>query len=76
VKNSPEFSGRLEVSLSGLQNGKPWTGLVPSGPQAIKIKQYGRFEGVYEIPVQVVVKEITTKVLDGSVIKAVRTLKM
>jgi hypothetical protein len=76
AKNSPEFSGRLEVSLSGLQNGKPWTGLVPSGPQAIKIKQYGRFDGVYEIPVQVVVKEITTKVLDGSVIKAVKTLKM
>ena len=76
AKNSPEFSGRLEVSLSGVQNGKPWTGLMPSGPQGIKIKQYGRFDGVYEIPAQVVVKEITTKVLDGSLIKAVKTLKM
>jgi hypothetical protein len=76
AKNSPEFSGRLEVSLTGLQNGKPWSGLAPSGPQAIKIKQYGRFDGVYEIPNQVVVKEITIKVLDGSVTKAVKTLKM
>jgi hypothetical protein len=76
AKNSPEFSGRLEVSLTGLQNGKPWSGLAPSGPQAIKIKQYGRFDGIYEIPNQVVVKEITIKVLDGSVTKAVKTLKM
>ncbi len=76
AKNSPEFSGRLEVSLSGLQNGKPWAGLVPSGSQAIKIKQYGRFDGVYEIPAQVVVKEITTKVLDGSLIRAVKAQKM
>jgi hypothetical protein len=76
AKNSPEFSGRLEVSLSGLQNGKPWTSLVPAGQQAFKIKQYGRFDGVYEIPPLVVVKEVTTKVLEGSVIKAVKTQKI
>ena len=76
AKNSPEFSGQLEVSLSGFLNGKPWSGSMPSGPQAIKIKQYGRFDGVYDIPVQVVVKEVTTKILDGSGVKAVKTLKM
>lgn len=76
AKNSPEFSGRLEVSLSGLQNGKPWTSLVPTGQQAFKIKQYGRFDGVYDIPPQVVVKEVTTRVLEGAVIKAVKTQKL
>ena len=76
AKNSIEFSGRLEISLSGFQNGRPWTGALPSGPQAFKMKQYGRLEGIFEIPPQVTVKDITAKVLDGSAVKAVQTLKI
>jgi hypothetical protein len=76
AKNSMEFSGRLEISLSGFQNGRPWMSGLPLGPQAFKMKQYGRFEGIFEIPAQVSVKEITVKVLDGSVVKAVQTLKI
>lgn len=76
VKNSPEFGGQLEVTLSGFQNGKPWTGALPAGPQAFKIKQYGRFDGNFEIPPQVVVKGITARVFEGSVTKAIQTLKM
>lgn len=76
AKNSPEFSGRLEITLSGLQNGRPWSGVAPSGPQAIKIKQYGRLDGVYEVPPQVVVKEISAKVLEGSTVKALKVLKI
>jgi hypothetical protein len=40
------------------------------------MKQYGRLEGILEIPPQVTVKDITAKVLDGSAVKAVQTLKI
>lgn len=76
VKNSPEFSGRLELTLAGLQNGKPWTSALPAGPQSFKMKQYGRLEGVFSIPPHVVVKVITAKVFEGSVIRSTQTLKM
>ena len=76
VKNSPELSGQLEVTLSGFQNGKPWAGTLPAGSQAFKIKQYGRFDGIFEIPAQVVVRGITARVFVGSVTKAIQTLKL
>ncbi len=76
VKNSPELNGQLEVTLSGFQNGKPWAGTLPAGSQAFKIKQYGRFDGIFEIPAQVVVRGITARVFVGSVTKAIQTLKL
>jgi hypothetical protein len=75
-KNVPEFSGRLELSFSGIQNGKLWTATLPGGGQAIKLKQYGRIEGIFELPVQAVVKGVSAKVLDGLVIKAVQSIKL
>jgi hypothetical protein len=75
-KNAPEFNGRLELSFSGIQNGKPWTATLPGGGQAIKLKQYGRIEGIFELPVQAVVKGVSAKVLDGLVIKAVQSIKL
>jgi hypothetical protein len=75
-KNAPEFNGRLELSFSGIQNGKPWTATLPGGGQAIKLKQFDRIEGVFELPVQVVVKGVSAKVLDGLVIKAVQSIKL
>jgi hypothetical protein len=75
-KNAPEFNGRLELSFSGIQNGKPWTATLPGGGQAIKLKQFDRIEGVFELPVQAVVKGVSAKVLDGLVIKAVQSIKL
>lgn len=76
LKNPPEFSGRLELSFTGMQNGKPWTAALPEGAQAFKVKQYGRIEGVFELPPQAVIKAVTAKVLDGSVTKAVQSIKL
>jgi hypothetical protein len=75
-KNPPAFSGQLELSFSGLQNGKPWMSALPGGAQAFKLQQYGRLEGVFELPPQVVVKGVTAKVLDGSVTKAMQSIKL
>lgn len=75
-RNASEFSGRLELSFTGLLNGKPWTGALPGGAQGLKLKQYGRVEGVFELPPQVLIKGVTAKVLDGAVTKAVQSIKL
>jgi hypothetical protein len=76
VRNPPEFDGQLVLSFTGLQNGKPWTATLPAGSRAIKFKQYGRIEGVLELPAQVVVKSVTAKVMVGSVVKVVQSVKL
>ena len=76
-KNPPEFNGRLEVFFSGLLNGKPWTATVAGdAATAIKVKQYGRMDGEFEIPVQVVVKGMSAKVMDGTFVKATQSIKL
>lgn len=76
LKNPSEFSGKLELNFTGLLDGKPWSGSLPGGPQAIRLTQYGRIEGVYELPAQVVLKGVTAKVLQGSAVKAVQSIKL
>ena len=75
-KNPPEFNGRLEVSFSGLLNGKPWTAALSGDTPAIKVKQYGRMDGEFEVPAQVVVKGMSAKVMDGTVVKATQSIKL
>ncbi len=75
-KNPVEFDGQLEVSFSGVDNGKPWTGRDRNGTQAFKVKQYGRVEGLYQPPAQVVVKGITVRVLEGKTVRATQSAKI
>jgi hypothetical protein len=75
-KNAVAFNGRLELSFSGLQNGKPWTATLPGGPQAFSVKQYGRLEGVFEVPAQVLVKTLVAKVLEGNTVRATQSQKL
>lgn len=76
VKNPGEFRGQLEVSFTGLENGKPWTAHLGTGAQPVALKQYGRLEGLLAVPANVVVKTVTAKVLEGQVVRAVQTLKL
>ena len=76
TKKAPEFNGRLELSFSGLQNGKPWMGSLPGGPQAIKFRQYSRFEGVFDLPPQTIIKSVSAKVQEGSVTRAEHSIKL
>ena len=75
-KNAPEFKGQLELSFNGVLNGKPWLATLPGGVQAFKLKQYGRMEGVFELPAQVVVKGLSAKVLEGLAVKSVQSIKL
>jgi hypothetical protein len=76
LKDAPEFNGRLELTFSGLQAGKPWTATLANGGQALKFKQYGRADGVYVLPAQTVVKSISAKVLEGTLTKASQSIKL
>lgn len=75
-KHAAEFSGRLELSFSGTLGGKPWATSLPGGSQSFSIRQYGRLQGVLEVPTQVVVKSVVARVLEGDVLRATQTLKM
>jgi hypothetical protein len=76
VKNAPEFNGKLELTLSGLQNGKPWSMVLPGGAIPLQLTQYKRAEGVVDLPAQVVVKSVSAKVLDGNTSKAMLAIKL
>lgn len=69
-RNVAEFRGRVELSLVGSLNGKPWVQASPAGPLPVSFTQFGRFQGVLDVPAQAVVKSVSVKVLDGSVVKA------
>jgi hypothetical protein len=75
-KNAVEFNGRLELSFTGLQAGKPWTGALPEGAQPLRLKQYGRLEGMMELPPQTVLKSVSAKVMDGANTKAQQSIKL
>ncbi len=75
-KNVAEFRGNLDLVFAGMLNGKPWVASLPSGAQAVRFTQFGRFQGVYELPPQAVVKSISVKVLDGPAVKATQTVKL
>ena len=75
-KNAPEFAGRLELNFSGTLNGKSWVGALPEGPRPVSVRQYGRFDGEFELPAQVVLKLVSAKVSDASGVKSTQSIKL
>jgi hypothetical protein len=76
-KAPPEFSGRYEVTLSGVVDGKPWAMVQPGGSKSIQLKQYLRVEGLIEHPAAVQVKTVSVKVTNkAGDVKATQTLKL
>lgn len=76
IKNAPEFKGKLELTFSGLLNGKPWTMNLPDGALPLQLTQYKRSEGLVDLPPQVIVKAVSAKVLDGNTSKAMLAIKL
>ena len=72
-KSVAEFQGSLEVTFTGLLNGKPWSTALPNGVQTVRFVQFGRFQGVQDLPPQAMVKNVSVKVLEGSVVKATQS---
>ncbi len=76
VKNAPEFRGKLEVSIAGTLNGKPWMMELPGGAQALQFHQYRRIEGMVDLPAQAMVKNVSAKVVEGTATRAVQSIKL
>ncbi len=76
ARNAPEFKGKLEVNLSGTLDGKPWMMPLPDGPQLLQFRQYRRVEGMVDLPPQAVVKNVSARVLEGSVSRAVQNVSL
>lgn len=75
-KNAPEFRGALEVTFTGTLDGKPWSALQAAQAQPVLIKGYLRQEGMVDVPSQAVVKTVTAKILQGSAVKVLHTIKL
>ena len=76
AKNPAEFSGQLEMTFVGSENGKPWSGGLSTGLVPVVLKQYGRLEGLYAVPPNVVVKSVTAKLLLGQSLRSMQTAKL
>jgi hypothetical protein len=76
TKNAPEFRGKLEMSIVGTLNGKPWMMELPGGAQQLQFRQYRRIEGMVDLPPQAVVKNVSAKVVEGSHTRAVQSIKL
>jgi hypothetical protein len=76
VKNASEFRGKLELSIAGSLDGKPWMMELPSGPQPLQFRQYRRVEGMIDLPAQAVVKNVSAKVVEGTVTRAVQNIQL
>ena len=76
AKNPAEFSGQIELSFAGTESGKPWSGTLSSGLVPVAVKQYGRLDGLYAVPPNVVVKSVTAKLLQGQAVRSMQTVKL
>lgn len=76
VKNAPEFHGKLELNVSGTLAGRPWTMPLPGGAMPLQFRQYRRVEGMFDLPPQAVVKNVSAKVVEGSTTRAVQTITL
>ena len=76
VKNAPEFRGRLELAISGTLDGKPWMMPLPDGPMPLQFRQYRRVEGLVDLPPEAVVKNVSVKVVEGTVSRAVQNVSL
>jgi len=75
-KNAAEFRGKLEMSVAGTLNGKPWVMDLPGGAQALHVRQYRRVEGMVDLPPHAMVKNVSAKVVEGTTTRAVQSIKL
>ncbi len=75
-KNTTVFNGRLEMTFSGLEGGRNWSAGLPAGAMVVKVEQYGRMQGVLDVPPNVVVKQVTVRLMEGTNLRATHSIKL
>lgn len=76
AKNAPEFRGTLAMTISGTMDGRPWSMDLPGGAQPLALRQYRRAEGAIDLPPGAVVQNVTAKVVEGAVTRAVQGIRL
>ena len=76
AKNAPEFTGQIEVMLVGTENGKPWSAAAVGASQPLQLRQYRRIEGVIDLPLNAVVKSLSARVMQGTVVRATQSTNL
>lgn len=81
-KNPPQFDGRYELQLTGMQGSKPWTSMYPLSAKQeeatyrLSFKSYQRVEGTLLIPTDTVIKSIQARVVDDNGVRSTQTAKL
>ncbi len=65
AKTAAEFTGRYDVVLTGLLDGKAWSQTLPGGAQPLQLRQYLRVEGLMEHPPALVLQALQARVVDA-----------
>jgi hypothetical protein len=76
ARNASDFKGRLELVVTGTREGKPWTQILPPEGQPLQFRQYRRLDGLLPLPVNVVVKTVTARVLEGQTVRATQATEL
>lgn len=75
-KKPVELECRLELIFNGTSGKNAWSGTLPDGAVAFKLKQYGRLKGVYPLPDRTLVRSVTAKIFQGNTLRAVQTVRL
>ena len=76
-KSLGEFTGRYELVLAGLLDGKAWSQALPGGARPLQFKQYLRVEGLIDHPAEVVLKTVQARILDSQgAVRATQTVRL
>jgi hypothetical protein len=61
-----EFSGRYDLTVTGMLDGKPWSQASVGGAKPFSVKHSARLEGNIEVPSNLVVRLVQARVLDAA----------
>jgi len=73
-----EFVGRLSVQPGGTKDGQPWAPeAAPPQPEALRLRQHRRLEGVFSVPAGVQLRQVQFRVMDASgVVRATQVVRL
>ena len=76
-KAAAEFRGRVDITVAGTMDGKPWTLAMPGGPKPLSLKTYARLEGLIDVPAGAVVQTVQARVTDSQgTLRATQTVRL
>jgi hypothetical protein len=76
-KTPAEFTGRYDLTMTGLLEGKPWTVVAAGAPWPLQLRQYLRIDGIVDHPPQAVVQSVQVRVIDSrGGVRATQTAKL